>query len=93
MAKQVTGTSKDDDGDITALCGTGFTVDKQTAIDETLRAGNGHDGQATPYFVNTGGASVNVRVYERTTGDPTTRYLRTDHDETTTNNLDNLPDC
>lgn len=90
MRQQVTGTGKDDEGDITALCGESFTVDKETAIEETLLAGNGQAGKATPYFVDVDGAQVNVRVHRHDKDDPSTRFLRTDSDHTTKNNLHEL---
>lgn len=92
-SRQVTGTGKDDDLDITSLCGSGFHVDKATAIDETIAAGNGADGAATPYFVEIRGATVRIRVYRRTMGESEVFYLRTDADHTASNNLDALPDC
>ncbi len=49
MAKKVTATGKDDDGDIIKLCGGTWSVTKAEAIQETLDAGNGHNGAATPY--------------------------------------------
>ncbi len=94
MAKKVTATGKDDDGDIIKLCGGTWSVTKAEAIQETLDAGNGHNGAATPYYVEVDGAVVNVRVYTRTESDgSTTQYLRTEADSTTANNLTELDDC
>lgn len=88
-ALEVTGTGKDN-GIIVSLCGTGFHVTAVTAIEETMLAGNGHNNAPTPYFVSgPGGAVVNIRVY----GEGSARYLRTDADATTANNLDDLPGC
>ena len=81
---QVTGTGKAIDGDITALCG-GWTpnrVSKQAAI--------GHiEGGATRYYTAIGQMTTYVKVVNGATG----KYLRTDSDNTTRNNLLDLPDC
>ena len=82
---QVTGTGKAQDGDITALCGNwtpNNRVSKQDAI--------GHiEGGATRYYTAIGQATTLVRVVNGATG----KYLRTDSDNTTRNNLLDLPDC
>ena len=83
--REVTHSGKDPDGDITALCNP--RADwlprlKGDAIDDIEN--NNHQ-----YFVRVRGQEVDVRVVDGPTG----KYLRTDPDSTTTNNLDDLPDC
>ena len=84
--RQVTHTGKDRDGDITALCNPGMTWSprrKREAIDE-LKSGR------HTYFVRwPDGPRTEIRVVNGPTG----KYLRTDRDDTTRNNLDDLPDC
>lgn len=48
------------------------------------------DSGAESYFVEIDGARVSVEVRERSNG---TKFLRTDSDETTANNLLSLPTC
>ena len=81
---QVLRTSKAQDGDITALCGnwTPSRVSKQDAIL--------HIEQGTSrYYTVTGQTTAFVKVVNGATG----KYLRTDSDSTTRNNLLDLPDC
>ena len=84
--RQVIHTSKDRDGDITALCNPGMTWSprrKREAIDDI------ESGRHT-YFVHwPDGPRTEIRVVNGPTG----KYLRTDRDNTTRNNLDDLPDC
>lgn len=80
--RRVQGSGKDPDGDITALCGSWGTVDKATAISEI-------EGKVHRYYVEEVTPAVDVRVVT----EGTTKYLRTDADSTSANNLDNLPDC
>ena len=81
---QVLNTEKAQDGDITAICGN-WTIPKMSkaaAISEIERGVN-------RYYAVYGTASVWVRVVDGPTG----KYLRTDADNTTRNNLLDLPDC
>ena len=81
--RRVTQSGKDRDGDITALCGVWGRALKATAIREI-------DDRVHRYFVRlSGGADVDVVVVNGRSG----RYLRTDPDRTSRNNLDDLPDC
>lgn len=82
MSLQVTKSAKDDDRDITGLCGTGWSHSKTTASANIQRV-------RTAYFVSVGGRTVYVRVGSRN-GRP---YLTTAPDGYSPNNLDNLPDC
>lgn len=84
--RQVTRTGKDRDGDITALCNAGASWSprkKWDAIDDIER-------RLQRYFVRwPEGRDTEIRVVNGPTG----KYLRTDRDATTHNNLDDLPDC
>ncbi len=86
MAKEVTATGKDADGDITKLCGPWGSVTKMAAIAEIEAARDG--GLAAPY--HSAGAAVIV-VEDATATDG--KYLRTAPTPDEANNLDNLPDC
>jgi hypothetical protein len=83
--REVTHTRKDQDGDITALCNPGAYWSprlKRDAISDI-------DYKFHQYFVRIRGHEVDINVIN----DPDGKYLRTDPDRTTTNNLDDLPDC
>ena len=85
-ARQVTATKKDYDGDILALCnGSAFWSPraKHLAIADI-------ESGAHSYHVRwSGGAVTGIHVVNGPRG----KYLRTDWDATTRNNLDDLPDC
>ena len=81
--RQVTGTGKDDWGDITALCGSWGHTRKETAISEI------ESGIHTYYVQDRYGGRVNVHVMNRATG----KHLRTNRNSYGSDNLDNLPDC
>ena len=84
--RPVTQTGKDADGDITKLCNPREYWSprlKYDAIDDIESKRHRYyvpwpDGKPTWIHVANG---------------PNGKYLRTDKDETTRNNLDNLPDC
>lgn len=84
--RQVTHTGKDRDGDITKLCNPGAVWSpraKHDAIND-IQAG------LHTYFVRwSDGKRTDIHVVNGATG----KYLRTDRDNTTRNNLDDLPDC
>lgn len=82
MTKEVTKSKKDQDGDITGLCGTSWSHIKSEAI-ANIKA----DSRA--YSVSAGGQTTYVRVATRGLKD----YLTTNPDSTGRNNLDYLPDC
>ncbi|MCT1654338.1 DUF3892 domain-containing protein [Brachybacterium muris] len=82
MALQVTRSGKDRDGDITSLCGNGWSHPKAQAV-----AAIRNDSSA--YYVSVGGQTAYVRVGTRNGKD----YLTTSRDGYSANNLDNLPDC
>jgi len=82
--RRVTGAGKDDDGDITSLCNHGDwgKVSKQTAIWQI-------ENKTHKYYVGTVLARVDIHVVEGPNG----KYLRTDPDATSKNNLESLPGC
>ncbi|MEI9850105.1 MAG: DUF3892 domain-containing protein [Sphingomonas sp.] len=87
MAKRyVTKTGKNQQGDITRLCNTGEVWSPRSKADAIADIENGtHE-----YWVNwSNSPETKIRVVSGTTG----KYLRTDRDTTTRNNLDDLPDC
>ena len=81
--RRVTGTGKDPDGDITALCGSWGIATKSQAIRDI------ESGTHTYYVQEPGTNRVDVHVVDGPTG----KYLRADADPNSDNNLDNLPDC
>jgi len=84
--RYVTKTRKDSDGDITALCNPSATWSprfKASAISDIELGIH----QYKVIWAN--GATTTIRVVNGATG----KYLRTDRDGTTRNNLDDLPDC
>ncbi len=81
--RRVRETGKDEDCDITKLCGLWGNASKVEAIDHIEK------GTHT-YYVEEAGYRSNVHV--RTLGNGK-KYLATNADSTSKNNLDNLPDC
>ena len=81
----VTHSRKDQDGDITALCNPGavWSPMPKAGLIADIQWGK-HQ-----YFVGDGSQEIDIHVIDGPTG----KYLRTDPDTTTTNNLDDLPDC
>jgi hypothetical protein len=89
MAKrEVKATGKDDQGDITKLCHSGAAWSPRSKRDAISDI---DDGTHSYFVAGPGGAETKIVVIgaKGTTG----RYLRTDPDSTTRNNLSNLPDC
>jgi hypothetical protein len=85
MATQITcivPDSSDPDNRIDSVGGPGWTKSEDVVIAE-IESG-------FEYFVEVDGARVSVEVDERSNG---TKFLRTDPDETTANNLLSLPTC
>lgn len=82
--RQVLRSRKDKDGDITALCGDGYWSPRLKA--DAIRD---IEGGLYTYHVGSGSSRVEIRVVKGTSG----KYLRTDPDKTSRNNLDDLPDC
>lgn len=84
--RQVTHTTKDQDGDIIALCNPGMfwsPVSKSQAIRDI-------ESNTHSYYVKSGIKEVYIHVVKKGDG---SKYLRTDPDSTDKNNLDELPDC
>lgn len=84
MALQITGTTKDRQGDITDLCGFGWNKTIFTVMREIETGTN-------RYFVNIGGQIADVYVVPATAY--AKKHLRTTADTTVRNNLDYLPGC
>jgi len=78
-------TRKDRDRDILALCDIGATWSPRGKADAIRDIGS---GQHT-YHVPWPDGRTEIRVVHGSHG----KYLRTDHDNTQRNNLDDLPDC
>lgn len=84
--RQVTATRKDSDGDILALCNAGEIWSPRAKAD----AISDIDNRIHTYFVRWQDVG---RTEIRVVNGPAGKYLRTDRDNTTRNNLDDLPDC
>lgn len=83
--REVSSTGKDQDGDITSLCKSGESWSprlKQDAIQDI-------NSKRHEYYVQWQEKRTTIRVVAGPTGE----YLRTDRDNTSRNNLDDLPDC
>ncbi len=87
MAKRyVRATGKNTQGDITKLCNSGDYWSPRSKAD----AISDIDGGIHEYWVNWANApETKIKVVQGATG----KYLRTDRDTTSRNNLDDLPDC
>ena len=84
--RYVTKTGKDKDGDITKLCNAGEGWSPRMKADAISDIENGTHS----YFVSwTDNQTTKITVVNGTTG----KYLRTQRDGSTKNNLDDLPDC
>ena len=84
--RPVSQTRKDTSGDITALCHPGESWSPRSKND----AINDIDSGTHRYYVDWPGGK---RTWIRVVNGPSGKYLRTDRDDTTRNNLDDLPDC
>lgn len=84
--REITRTRKDSDHDITALCDPGASWSPRSKSD----AISDIEYSTHTYFVRLPGTG---RVDIHVAHGPNGKYLRTDPDKTTTNNLDSLPDC
>ncbi len=81
-------TRKDDDGDIRALCDDGSSWSPRLKFGAILDIESGLHTYYVPW--NDGRTEIKV-VIDSSVKDG--KYLRTDHDDTNKNNLDDLPDC
>jgi hypothetical protein len=78
-------TGKNADGDITALC------DDGTSWSPRSKAGAISDIEAGTHTYHVPWTSGRTEI--RVVSGPYGKYLRTDRDNTSRNNLDDLPDC
>ena len=85
-AREVTRSRKDRDGDILALCSPGQFWSPRQKNDAIADIETGQHS----YFVSVPGTG---RVDIKVVPGPSGKYLRTDPDRTSRNNLDDLPDC
>ena len=83
--RQVKATGKNEDGDITSLCNDGADWSPRASADAIRDI----DNNVHTYHVGSGSSRVDIHVVDGDNG----RFLRTDPDRTTTNNLDELPNC
>ncbi|MDE2839863.1 MAG: DUF3892 domain-containing protein [Chloroflexota bacterium] len=84
--RAVTRSGKDRDGDITKLCNVGSFWSPRSKWGAIQDIESGLHRYYVPWA---DGRSTWIRVVNGPTG----KYLRTDKDSTTRNNLDDLPDC
>ncbi len=84
--RPVTQTRKDEDGDILALCNPESPWSPRQK-DDAIR--DIETGAHTYYVPWPEGRRTDIQVVNGPTG----KYLRTDRDDTSRNNLDELPDC
>ncbi|MCC6712189.1 MAG: DUF3892 domain-containing protein [Candidatus Dadabacteria bacterium] len=78
-------TGKDRDGDITALCDSGSSWSPRMKWDAIRDIETG----LHTYYVPWKSGRTEIRVVNGPNG----KYLRTDRDNTSRNNLDDLPNC
>lgn len=83
--RAVRNTGKDSDGDITKLCDPGAVWSPRYKADVIKDI----EGGVHTYYVPWKSGRTEIRVVNGSSG----KYLRTDRDDTTRNNLDDLPDC
>jgi len=86
MNRRVTASGKDEDGDITTLCNGGefWSPRKKSGAISDIESGSYR------YFVrDTQGNETDIKVVNGSSG----KYLRTDPDKTSQNDLKNLPNC
>lgn len=83
--RAVTQSGKDRHGDITSLCNPGQFWSPRRKADAIADIEKGEHS----YYVPWPEGPTEIRVVHGPTG----KYLRTDRDQTTRNNLDDLPDC
>lgn len=78
-------TRKDGDGDILALCNDGSAWSPRQKADAIRDIESGTHTYHVPWTTG----RTEIHVVNGSNG----KYLRTDHDNTSRNNLDDLPDC
>ena len=85
IERQVTQSKKDSSGDITAICNPAEWWSPKTSSEAIKEI----EEKLYGYYVMVDNQKVKIVVVDGVTG----KYLRTDSDKTTINNLDELPDC
>jgi hypothetical protein len=83
--RQVTRSGKDRSGNITSLCKPAETWSPRSSASCIADI----EGGTHSYYVAWPEKTTEIRVVQGANG----KYLRTDRDTTTRNNLDDLPDC
>ncbi|VAW42606.1 hypothetical protein MNBD_GAMMA01-1382 [hydrothermal vent metagenome] len=83
--RAIINTGKDRDGDITQLCNPGQSWSPRSKVDAIRDIESG----THTYYVPWQSGRTEIRVVNGASG----KYLRTDRDNTSRNNLDDLPDC
>lgn len=87
MDRKVTKTGKNKEGDITSLCNDGTLWSPRLKNDAIRDIEN----KFHTYYVDLPNKGrVDIHVVKNSSGN---KYLRTDPDKTTKNNLDDLPNC
>lgn len=86
VERKVSRTKKDKDGDILGLCNSGDYWSPRSKADAIKDI---ESGSYSYYVLWSDGMKTQIRVVNGSTG----KYLRTDRDSTSRNNLDDLPDC
>jgi len=79
-------TGKDRNGDITKLCNAGQPWSPRSKANAIAEIESGLHRYYVPW-------AHGEPTFIRVVNGPTGKYLRTDRDQTTKNNLDDLPDC
>lgn len=83
--RRVTKTQKNSEEDILGLCNPGADWSPRSKADAIRDI----DNRLHTYYVDAAGYRTDIHVVN----DPDGKYLRTDADRSSGNNLDNLPDC
>jgi len=86
IERAVVQTGKDQDGDITSLCYHGQFWSPRLKSDAIYDI---ESGQISYYVPMKDGSKTPIHVVNNSKG----KYLRTNWDNTNSNNLDDLPDC
>lgn len=85
VERKVTSTKRDRSGNIISVCNNGEWWSPRNTLDII----NDLQLRLYDYYVIVDGKQVFIKVINGSSG----KYLRTDPDKTTKNNLDDLPDC
>ena len=85
IERKVIKSRKDLNGNITAICNPGEWWSPKTSSEAIKEI----EEKLYSYYVTVNNQNVDIKVIYGNSG----KYLRTDPDKTTKNNLDDLPDC